>query len=155
MRKWPIDFSLALGCDGIEKNLEAENKKMWLSAVLGAAVRRGRRVPRRGFDQLTSKIGPIGYYKGKGGPPAGRHTSKGGFHWDSSLLAFLVLHELKEGNVDTRVDAYVTAGKYVIQPWKLMSVEAASRRKEEWSNKAIYGACVMRITIHMDLIHHP
>jgi len=139
LRKWPIDFSLALGCDGIEKNLEAENKKMWLSAVLGAAVRRGRRVPRRGFDQLTSKIGPIGYYKGKGGPPAGRHTSKGGFHWDSSLLAFLVLHELKEGNVDTRVDAYVTAGKYVIQPWKLMSVRLPPEGKKSGQIKPYMG----------------
>ncbi len=59
----------------------------WLSAVLGAAVRRGRRVPRRGFDQLTSKIGPIGYYKGKGGPPAGRHTSKGELQWEAWLFA--------------------------------------------------------------------
>jgi hypothetical protein len=62
---------------------------MWLSAVIGAAVRRGRRVPRRGFNQLTSKIGPIGYYKGKGGPPAGRHTSKGEFFYFRFCLGLL------------------------------------------------------------------
>jgi len=40
-------------------------------------MKRGRRVPRQGFTQLTSKIGPIGYYKGKGCSNEGKHTSKG------------------------------------------------------------------------------
>ena len=48
-----------------------------LAAMASHVVRRGRRVPRSGFTQLTSKIGPIGYYKGKGCSNEGRHTSKG------------------------------------------------------------------------------
>ena len=48
-----------------------------LSALAGHLLRRGRRVPRQGFTQLTSKTGPIGYYKGRGSAKEGRHTSKG------------------------------------------------------------------------------
>ena len=48
-----------------------------ISSLVGHVMSRGRRVPRQGFTQLTSKIGPIGYYKGKGGANIGRHTSKG------------------------------------------------------------------------------
>jgi hypothetical protein len=48
-----------------------------VSALAGHLVKRGRRVPRQGFAQLTSKIGPVGYYKGKGSNSEGRHTSKG------------------------------------------------------------------------------
>ena len=42
-----------------------------------ALLARGRRVPRTGWAQLTSKIGPKNFYKGKGVPSAGKHTSKG------------------------------------------------------------------------------
>jgi|Transcript_10816 hypothetical protein len=48
-----------------------------LAALTSHLVRRGRKVPRLGFTQLTSKTGPIGYYKGTGSAKAGRHTSKG------------------------------------------------------------------------------
>ena len=41
------------------------------------AVGRGRRVPRTGYAQLNSKIGPREYYKGKGAKSTGSHTSKG------------------------------------------------------------------------------
>lgn len=48
-----------------------------LAALTSHLVRRGRRVPRLGFTQLTSKNGPIGYYKGTGSAKVGKHTSKG------------------------------------------------------------------------------
>jgi hypothetical protein len=48
-------------------------------AMLGAAAARGRRVPRAGFAALTSKIGPVGFYKGRGVKATGRHTRKGEF----------------------------------------------------------------------------
>jgi hypothetical protein len=47
-----------------------------LSALL-AATARGRRVPRNGFNRLTTKNGPRDYYKGKGAQPPGFHTRKG------------------------------------------------------------------------------
>lgn len=43
------------------------------------AFGRGRKVPRVGYTQLTSKLGPKDYYKGKGAQPTGVHTRKGGF----------------------------------------------------------------------------
>jgi hypothetical protein len=46
-------------------------------SMLASAFCRGRRVPRTGFKQLTSKIGPRNFYKGKGCAPTGRHTRKG------------------------------------------------------------------------------
>ena len=46
-------------------------------SMLASAFCRGRRVPRTGFKQLTSKIGPRTYYKGKGCAPTGRNTRKG------------------------------------------------------------------------------
>lgn len=45
--------------------------------VFGVFTGRGRRVPRKGFTQLTSKLGPKGYYRGKGVPSVGHHTRKG------------------------------------------------------------------------------
>lgn len=48
-----------------------------LAALTSHLIRRGRRVPRQGFTQLTSKHGPIGFYKGTGSAKVGRHTSKG------------------------------------------------------------------------------
>ena len=45
--------------------------------MLAAAVGRSRRVPRKGFKQLTSKQGPRNFYKGKGAAPTGVHTNKG------------------------------------------------------------------------------
>lgn len=51
-------------------------------------------MPQKGFSQLTSKIGPIGYYKGKGGAPMGRHTSKGGFWWFCGERAVAVVKGL-------------------------------------------------------------
>ena len=41
------------------------------------AFGRNRRVPRKGFTQLTTKQGPRGYYKGKGAASTGRHTKQG------------------------------------------------------------------------------
>ncbi|PSC75865.1 39S ribosomal L41-mitochondrial-like [Micractinium conductrix] len=52
---------------------------MSVAAALAAALGRARRVPRVGFTRLTTKQAPIGYYKGKGASPSGRHTSKGGY----------------------------------------------------------------------------
>jgi len=46
-------------------------------SALASAFCRGRRVPRTGYKQLTSKLGPRTYYKGKGCAPTGRHTRKG------------------------------------------------------------------------------
>ena len=48
-----------------------------LAALTSHVVRRGRRVPRQGFTQLTGKNGPVGYYRGNGSAKVGRHTSKG------------------------------------------------------------------------------
>ena len=45
--------------------------------ILTALACRARRVPRTGYTQLTSKIGPRNFYKGKGVPSTGRKTSKG------------------------------------------------------------------------------
>jgi hypothetical protein len=47
------------------------------SRFFGVFTGRGRRVPRKGFTQLTSKLGPKGYYRGKGVPSVGHHTRKG------------------------------------------------------------------------------
>lgn len=44
---------------------------------LGHVMLRGKRVTSKGWTRLTSKIGPIGYYKGKGVKNVGHHTSKG------------------------------------------------------------------------------
>jgi hypothetical protein len=55
------------------------------SSVFG----RARRVPRAGFKQLTSKIGPRTFYKGKGCTPIGRHTRKGGWRHASSSTRLL------------------------------------------------------------------
>lgn len=43
------------------------------------AFGRGRKVPRIGYTQLTSKRGPKDYYKGKGALATGVHTRKGGY----------------------------------------------------------------------------
>lgn len=48
-------------------------------ALLGLSLSRGRRVPRSGWSALTSKIGPVGFYKGRQVPSAGRLTRKGAF----------------------------------------------------------------------------
>ena len=48
-------------------------------SMLASAFCRGRRVPRTGYKQLTSKVGPRTFYKGKGCAPTGRHTKKGEF----------------------------------------------------------------------------
>ncbi|EIE25474.1 hypothetical protein COCSUDRAFT_52881 [Coccomyxa subellipsoidea C-169] len=48
-----------------------------LLRALGVFTGRGRRVPRKGFTQLTSKLGPKNFYKGKGVPSTGHHTRKG------------------------------------------------------------------------------
>lgn len=45
--------------------------------LLGHVMLRGKRVTSKGWTRLTSKIGPIGYYKGKGVKNVGHHTSKG------------------------------------------------------------------------------
>lgn len=50
---------------------------MTLLGGILAALGRSRRVPRRGFNVLTSKQGPRTFYKGKGAAPTGKHTSKG------------------------------------------------------------------------------
>ena len=50
---------------------------MSIWAMLGAAAARGRRVPRLGWATLTSKIGPVGFYKGRGVKATGKHTRKG------------------------------------------------------------------------------
>lgn len=44
-----------------------------------SALARSRRVPRKGFTQLTSKRGNKNFYKGKGVQPVGHHTNKGGY----------------------------------------------------------------------------
>jgi large subunit ribosomal protein L41 len=46
-------------------------------SMLASAFARGRRVPRSGYKQLTSKVAPRTFYKGKGCAPTGRHTRKG------------------------------------------------------------------------------
>lgn len=48
-------------------------------ALLGLALSRGRRVPRSGWNALTPKLGPVGFYKGRGVPSTGRLTRKGAF----------------------------------------------------------------------------
>ena len=50
---------------------------MFLSFLGVFSGRGGRRVPRKGFTQLTSKLGNKNYYKGKGVPSVGHHTRKG------------------------------------------------------------------------------
>eukprot|EP00887_Chlorella_sp_A99_P002565 scaffold6.g2565.t1 len=45
---------------------------MWASLML----RMGRRVPRKGYSQLSPKQGPRGYYKGKGAASTGRHAGQ-------------------------------------------------------------------------------
>jgi large subunit ribosomal protein L41 len=48
-------------------------------SMLASAFARGRRVPRSGYKQLTSKVAPRTFYKGKGCAPTGRHTRKGNY----------------------------------------------------------------------------
>lgn len=48
-------------------------------ALLGLSLSRGRRVPRSGWSALTSKLGPVGFYKGRQVEAAGRLTRKGAF----------------------------------------------------------------------------
>ena len=48
-------------------------------ALLGLSLSRGRRVPRSGWSALTSKLGPVGFYKGRQVPSTGRLTRKGAF----------------------------------------------------------------------------
>jgi len=50
--------------------------RMW--QLLGAALRY-RRVPSKGFKQLTGKYGNKNYYKGKGVKSTGHHTKLGAF----------------------------------------------------------------------------
>ncbi|KDD73992.1 hypothetical protein H632_c1671p0 [Helicosporidium sp. ATCC 50920] len=52
---------------------------MSVLSSLASVLCRGRRVPRHGFAQITSKQGPKNFYKGKGCKPTGKHTSKGGY----------------------------------------------------------------------------
>ena len=47
-----------------------------LTSLLAGALRGARRT-RRGWTALTPKLGPVGFYKGRGVPSAGRHTRKG------------------------------------------------------------------------------
>ena len=73
----------------------------WLSPAymflraLGVFTGRGRRIPSKGFTQLTSKTGPKGYYKGKGVPTVGHHTRKGRPMYD--LLASRVFKQVCTG----------------------------------------------------------
>ena len=48
-------------------------------ALLGLSLFRGRRVPRSGWSALTSKLGPVGFYKGRQVAATGRLTRKGAF----------------------------------------------------------------------------
>ena len=48
-------------------------------ALLGLSLSRGRRVPRSGWSALTSKLGPVGFYKGRQVAATGRLTRKGAF----------------------------------------------------------------------------
>eukprot|EP00884_Botryococcus_braunii_P011041 jgi/Botrbrau1/19939/Bobra.0059s0056.1 len=60
----------------------------------GHLLLRGKRVPSKGWTRLTSKIGPIGYYKGKGVKSVGHHTSKGGYRILAHKRPFYVVPDL-------------------------------------------------------------
>ncbi|KAK9810958.1 hypothetical protein WJX73_000985 [Symbiochloris irregularis] len=64
-----------------------------LQGLIGLATR-GRRVPRSGWTQLTGKVGPKNFYKGKGVPSAGKNTSKGAYVVLDSKLPNLVVPDL-------------------------------------------------------------
>ncbi|CAL5219143.1 g920 [Coccomyxa viridis] len=68
---------------------------MFLRA-LGVFTGRGRRIPSKGFTQLTSKTGPKGYYKGKGVPTVGHHTRKGGYKILQDRLPQYVVPDLTD-----------------------------------------------------------
>ncbi|KAG7672633.1 hypothetical protein Ndes2526B_g08839 [Nannochloris sp. 'desiccata'] len=63
-------------------------------SMLASAFVRGRRVPRSGYKQLTSKVAPRTYYKGKGCAPTGRHTRKGGYIIEPWRLPEYILPDL-------------------------------------------------------------
>ena len=48
-----------------------------IGRILSQLAGRGRKVPRQGLLQLSSKNGNANYYKGKGVMSTGVHTSKG------------------------------------------------------------------------------
>jgi hypothetical protein len=50
---------------------------MTLLASMLASALRGARRPAKGWAVLTPKLGPVGFYKGRGVPATGRHTRKG------------------------------------------------------------------------------
>ena len=80
-----------------------------LLRALGVFTGRGRRVPRKGFTQLTSKLGPKNFYKGKGVPSTGHHTRKGEKTFGLEGTDFRhVLMTMAAAN------EYLLAGTYVI-----------------------------------------
>lgn len=52
---------------------------MSVLAMLASSALRGARRTRTGWTVLTPKLGPVGFYKGRGVPSAGRITRKGAF----------------------------------------------------------------------------
>lgn len=50
---------------------------MTLLASMLASALRGARRPAKGWAVLTPKLGPVGFYKGRGVSATGRHTRKG------------------------------------------------------------------------------
>ena len=103
-------------------------------SMLASAFCRGRRVPRSGYKQLTSKVAPRTYYKGKGCAPTGRHTRKGEREKHSAFKVELMclwrataqvagppffcwqLSETEEGLLTL---CFFVVGGYIIEPWRL------------------------------------
>mmetsp|Transcript_27766 Transcript_27766/g.49591 ORF Transcript_27766/g.49591 Transcript_27766/m.49591 type:complete len:93 (+) Transcript_27766:179-457(+) len=77
-----------------------------LSALL-AATARGRRVPRNGFNRLTTKNGPRDYYKGKGAQAPGFHTRKGGYKMLSWKMPKYMVPDLRGFELKPYVDPNV------------------------------------------------
>jgi len=73
-------------------------------ALLGLALTRGRRVPRSGWKALTPKLGPVGFYKGRGVPSTGRLTRKGAFEVQEHKRPRYVM---PEGINETELKPYV------------------------------------------------